>query len=213
MKRVPTRWGSSSGVYWLTNPRQNTKGAVALNSRVIVWFASTILAAALAAGSGTTAMGQQIKCSEDCSHYCAPSYVTILDYDCSSCYYLYPPCSGGITYNEPGGAGPVLYPWYADKYKCCYICFCSVVSHGDPAQCEDEGRLRTNERPSVLSAAAWSVLVLDCSGRYKLVEPETSTPCGLPKEAGALRTGPAAMNRSKRGLLARASQQQGSSGR
>jgi hypothetical protein len=89
--------------------------------------------------------------------------------------------------------------------------FCAVATAN--GMCGGGSSMRTNEKPYVLSAAAWPVLVLDCSGRYVLVEPGMRAPCGLPKEAGARRAGPAGMNRSQQGLRARASELKGSSGR
>lgn len=172
---------------------------------------AAVVAVALAAGSGAKA--QQVQ-STGCISCCVnPCCAVTLSVSASCGNGI--ACGGGIAFNVCGGPYGTPFYWILSPFYCCGQQFCSITWLD--GQCGGVGvselRRPRNERPYELSAAAWPVLVLDCSGQYKLVDPELAAPWGPPKAAGALGAAPAARSRGEQGSASRASQPQGGRGR
>jgi hypothetical protein len=161
---------------------------------------AAVAAVALGAGSGTKALGQS-GCTSCCANPCC-GFTQSVSAQCGNGKG----CSGSISFNVCGGGYGTPYYWIQSPLYCCGLQFCSITNVD--GQCGDSGANTSrpsNESPYELSAVAWPVLVLDCSGQYKLVEPELAAPWGPPKAAGAPRAEPAARNRGKQGSASRAS--------
>lgn len=137
------------------------------NCKIIISLVTGVLVAVVA-GSGAKASAQ------GCTSCCATPCCAATMQETAGCGSNNPSCNGSISFNVCGGLYGTYFSWIEDVYYCCGIQFCSDDYPGSQCGGGYANLMRRDRKRGVeREASAWAVFVLDCAGKYELLEPAT----------------------------------------
>lgn len=128
---------------------------------------ATSVFVALVVGIGVRASAQG--CVSCCGTPCCAATSSQTAY----CSNNNPSCNGSISFNVCVFYG-LNYTWIEDPSFCCGIEFCSLNFSGNLCGTQIARRMNRDTKGSYGErAGGWPLFVLDCAGKYELLEPVT----------------------------------------